>query len=78
MENPIKSVSWQNGQIVCRCCLAEGCYKDIGNEYFWMGKREVYEEMLSETFDLKVSRTFLGNFDNTWQASIFSAITRPN
>ncbi|XP_045506022.1 zinc finger protein 26-like isoform X1 [Colias croceus] len=50
-----KSNEWRPGPTVCRCCLSEGCYKDISTEYFWMGKREVYAEMLSETFDLTVS-----------------------
>ncbi|XP_011569222.3 zinc finger protein 60 isoform X27 [Plutella xylostella] len=50
-----KSSSWPPGPTVCRCCLAEGCYKDISTEYFWMGKREVYAEMLTETFDLAIS-----------------------
>lgn len=50
-----KATEWRPGPTVCRCCLTEGCYKDISTEYFWMGKREVYAEMLSETFDLTVS-----------------------
>ncbi|CAH2228414.1 jg26580, partial [Pararge aegeria aegeria] len=47
-----KTSEWRPGPTVCRCCLSEGCYKDISTEYFWMGKREVYSEMLSETLDL--------------------------
>lgn len=50
-----KSSQWRPGPTVCRCCLSEGCYKDISTEYFWMGKREVYEELLLETLDLSVS-----------------------
>ncbi|XP_045781716.1 zinc finger protein 28-like isoform X3 [Maniola jurtina] len=50
-----KTSDWRPGPTVCRCCLSEGCYKDISTEYFWMGKREVYSEMLSETFDLSIS-----------------------
>lgn len=50
-----KTTEWRPGPTVCRCCLTEGCYKDISTEYFWMGKREVYADMLSETFDLSVS-----------------------
>lgn len=50
-----KTTDWRAGPNVCRCCLAEGCYKDISTEYFWMGKREVYAEMLSETLNLSVS-----------------------
>ncbi|OWR54805.1 zinc finger protein 850 [Danaus plexippus plexippus] len=50
-----KTTEWRPGPTVCRCCLAEGCYKDISTEYFWMGKREVYAEMLLETFDLNIS-----------------------
>lgn len=49
-----KTTEWRPGPTVCRCCLSEGCYKDISTEYFWMGKREVYADMLSETFDLSV------------------------
>ncbi|XP_073964176.1 uncharacterized protein isoform X12 [Choristoneura fumiferana] len=53
-----KSSDWlrgPSGPTVCRCCFAEGCYKDISTEYFWMGKREVYAEMLSETLDLTIA-----------------------
>lgn len=50
-----KTTDWRPGPTVCRCCLSEGCYKDISTEYFWMGKREVYAEMLSETLNLSVS-----------------------
>ncbi|CAB3250654.1 unnamed protein product [Arctia plantaginis] len=31
----VKSTEWQPGPTVCRCCLTEGCYKDISTEYFW-------------------------------------------
>lgn len=50
-----KSTDWRAGPNVCRCCLTEGCYKDISTEYFWMGKREVYAEMLSDTLNVTVS-----------------------
>ncbi|CAG5057390.1 unnamed protein product [Parnassius apollo] len=40
---------------VCRCCLAEGCYKDISTEYFISGKKEVYEEILKDVFNLEIS-----------------------
>ncbi|XP_050359427.1 zinc finger protein 26-like isoform X1 [Nymphalis io] len=50
-----KTTEWRPGPTVCRCCLTEGCYKDISTEYFWMGKREVYADMLSETFDLSIA-----------------------
>ncbi|XP_048003208.1 zinc finger protein 30-like isoform X1 [Leguminivora glycinivorella] len=53
-----KSTDWvrgPSGPTVCRCCFAEGCYKDISTEYFWMGKKEVYCEMLTETFDLSIA-----------------------
>lgn len=50
-----KTSEWRPGPTVCRCCLVENCYKDISTEYYWMGKREVYAEMLSNTFDVSVS-----------------------
>ncbi|XP_041968388.1 zinc finger protein 337-like isoform X10 [Aricia agestis] len=55
-----KTIEWRPGPAVCRCCLAEGCYKDISTEYFWMGKREVYAEMLSETLDLSIAYSTSG------------------
>ncbi|KAM3957600.1 zinc finger Y-chromosomal protein 1 [Aphomia sociella] len=55
-----KSIEWRPGPTVCRCCLAEGCYKDISTEYFWMGKREVYAEMLSETFSVSIAYSTAG------------------
>ncbi|KAL4714298.1 hypothetical protein ACJJTC_009650 [Scirpophaga incertulas] len=50
-----KTTDWRPGPTVCRCCLSEGCYKDISTEYFWMGKREVYAEMLLDTYNLKIA-----------------------
>ncbi|XP_026743937.1 myoneurin-like isoform X11 [Trichoplusia ni] len=50
-----KNTDWRAGPNVCRCCLTEGCYKDISTEYFWMGKREVYAEMLSDTLNLSIA-----------------------
>ncbi|XP_052757199.1 zinc finger protein 77-like isoform X5 [Galleria mellonella] len=55
-----KTMEWRPGPTVCRCCLAEGCYKDISTEYFWMGKREVYAEMLSETFSVSIAYSTAG------------------
>ncbi|XP_059056466.1 oocyte zinc finger protein XlCOF6-like isoform X13 [Achroia grisella] len=55
-----KTMEWRPGPTVCRCCLAEGCYKDISTEYFWMGKREVYSEMLSETFSVSIAYSTAG------------------
>lgn len=40
---------------LCRCCLSEGCYKDMGTDYSWMSEREVYADMLLECFDISVS-----------------------
>ncbi|CAG5057402.1 unnamed protein product [Parnassius apollo] len=40
---------------LCRCCLVEGCYKDISSEYFFSGKKEIYEEMLKDVFNLEIS-----------------------
>ncbi|KAL0853046.1 hypothetical protein ABMA27_012821 [Loxostege sticticalis] len=55
-----KTTDWRPGPTVCRCCLSEGCYKDISTEYFWMGKREVYAEMLSETLNLSIAYSTSG------------------
>ncbi|XP_026313945.1 zinc finger protein 14-like [Hyposmocoma kahamanoa] len=40
---------------VCRCCLSENCYKDISSEYFYAGQKEVYSDLLFETFSLTIS-----------------------
>lgn len=56
-----KTSEWRPGPTVCRCCLTEGCYKDISTEYFWMGKREVYAEMLADTLNLTVSTFVIRN-----------------
>ncbi|KOB78853.1 Uncharacterized protein OBRU01_01354, partial [Operophtera brumata] len=37
---------------LCRCCLSEGCYKDLGTEYLWMNDTEVYADMLLDCFDI--------------------------
>ncbi|KAL0808649.1 hypothetical protein ABMA28_013087 [Loxostege sticticalis] len=41
---------------VCRCCLTDGCYKDITNEYFYGGENEIYSKMLRDTFNLTISQ----------------------
>ncbi|XP_028041254.1 zinc finger protein 26-like isoform X2 [Bombyx mandarina] len=41
---------------LCRCCLSEGCYKDLGSEYTWMNENEVYADMLLECFDISISQ----------------------
>ncbi|CAG5057469.1 unnamed protein product [Parnassius apollo] len=41
---------------LCRCCLSEGCYKDLGTEYTWMDDTEVYADMLLECFDISISQ----------------------
>ncbi|CAG9789662.1 unnamed protein product [Diatraea saccharalis] len=41
---------------LCRCCLSEGCYKDMGTEYAWMNETEVYADMLLECFDISISQ----------------------
>ncbi|KAM3957676.1 zinc finger Y-chromosomal protein 1-like [Aphomia sociella] len=41
---------------LCRCCLSEGCYKDLGKEYTWMNENEVYADMLLECFDISISQ----------------------
>lgn len=43
---------------LCRCCLSEGCYKDLGSEYTWMNETEVYADMLLECFDIGVSTNY--------------------
>lgn len=43
---------------LCRCCLSEGCYKDLGSEYSWMNDTEVYADMLLDCFDVGVSYCF--------------------
>lgn len=40
---------------LCRCCLSEGCYKDLSTEYTWMDEQEIYADMLLECFDISVS-----------------------
>ncbi|CAH0730186.1 unnamed protein product, partial [Brenthis ino] len=45
---------------LCRCCLSEGCYKDLGTEYVWMDETEVYADMLLECFDISISQHIEG------------------
>ncbi|KAL4714803.1 hypothetical protein ACJJTC_002662 [Scirpophaga incertulas] len=41
---------------LCRCCLSEGCYKDMGSDYTWMNETEIYADMLLECFDISISQ----------------------
>ncbi|XP_045456727.1 zinc finger protein 91-like [Melitaea cinxia] len=45
---------------LCRCCLSEGCYKDLSSEYTWMDDTEVYADMLLECFDISISQHIEG------------------
>ncbi|XP_045506141.1 PR domain zinc finger protein 5-like isoform X1 [Colias croceus] len=45
---------------LCRCCLSEGCYKELGTEYPWMDETEVYADMLLECFDISISQHIEG------------------
>ncbi|XP_075989333.1 uncharacterized protein LOC142985191 isoform X7 [Anticarsia gemmatalis] len=46
----------KEGPGLCRCCLTEGCYKDLGKEYTWMNETEVYADMLLECFDISITQ----------------------
>ncbi|KPJ19890.1 hypothetical protein RR48_02318 [Papilio machaon] len=41
---------------LCRCCLSEGCYKDLSTEYTWMDDTEIYADMLLDCFDISISQ----------------------
>ncbi|XP_013164615.1 PREDICTED: zinc finger protein 62 homolog isoform X2 [Papilio xuthus] len=41
---------------LCRCCLSEGCYKDLSTEYQWMDDTEIYADMLLDCFDISISQ----------------------
>ncbi|XP_045782004.1 zinc finger protein 668-like isoform X1 [Maniola jurtina] len=45
---------------LCRCCLSEGCYKDLSTEYTWMEEQEIYADMLLECFDISISQHMEG------------------
>ncbi|CAH2234264.1 jg14219 [Pararge aegeria aegeria] len=45
---------------LCRCCLSEGCYKDLSTEYTWMDDQEIYADMLLECFDISISQHMEG------------------
>ncbi|XP_061385100.1 PR domain zinc finger protein 5-like isoform X4 [Danaus plexippus] len=45
---------------LCRCCLSEGCYKDLSTEYPWMDDTEIYADMLLECFDVSISQHIEG------------------
>lgn len=39
----------------CRCCLSEGCFKDLQLSYLFDDHIEVYEEMLMDSLNIYVS-----------------------
>ncbi|KAI8427103.1 hypothetical protein MSG28_014731 [Choristoneura fumiferana] len=47
---------------MCRCCSSEGTFKDIKTKYHWMGDEEIYADMLSDCFDIKICTP--EDFDN--------------
>ncbi|XP_049883333.1 zinc finger protein 41-like [Pectinophora gossypiella] len=40
---------------ICCCCLTDGCYKNISTDYYFSGLKEVYEDMLKDTFNLQIN-----------------------
>lgn len=58
---------------LCRCCLSEGCYKDLGTEYTWMNETEVYADMLLECFDISVSFSSL-RLQNPLSSNVISEV----
>ncbi|XP_063371311.1 zinc finger protein 320-like [Cydia amplana] len=45
---------------LCRCCLAVGCDKDISEEYEEDGRKEIYSDMLLDTFNIFISYEDVG------------------
>ncbi|XP_026489396.2 zinc finger protein 454-like [Vanessa tameamea] len=43
-----------NCRNICRCCRMEGCFKNISGEYYHSGHKEIYENMLKETFNINI------------------------
>ncbi|XP_013163444.1 PREDICTED: uncharacterized protein LOC106114691 [Papilio xuthus] len=54
---------------LCRCCLAVGLHKDLDVPYFYLEKKEVYSDMLSECFNIVLSA------DKTYNMICESCIT---
>ncbi|XP_048003239.1 zinc finger protein 728-like [Leguminivora glycinivorella] len=54
-------MDWKPTPNICRCCLADGCYKNISSPYYFSGENEVYEEMLKETLDIQISDQYSVN-----------------
>ncbi|XP_045541012.1 zinc finger protein 845 isoform X2 [Papilio machaon] len=54
---------------LCRCCLTVGLHKDLDIPYFYLDKREVYSDMLSECFNIVLSA------DKTYNMICESCIT---
>ncbi|CAG9576973.1 unnamed protein product [Danaus chrysippus] len=40
---------------ICRCCHSEGSFKSLKESYRFRGKIEMYSDMLTETFGLKLN-----------------------
>ncbi|KAF9419598.1 hypothetical protein HW555_003876 [Spodoptera exigua] len=41
--------------VICRCCLDSGCFKNVLTEYHYSDQKEVYSDMLKATFDIQLS-----------------------
>ncbi|XP_059056376.1 zinc finger protein 62-like [Achroia grisella] len=41
---------------ICRCCLTNGCYKNMSSKYSHDGQIEIYIDMLLDTFNLHISK----------------------
>ncbi|XP_061725545.1 zinc finger protein 728-like isoform X24 [Cydia pomonella] len=54
-SNKERNMDWKPTPNICRCCLTDGCYKNISAAYYFSGEKEVYEEMLKETLHIQIS-----------------------
>ncbi|KAM3957680.1 uncharacterized protein ACR2FA_008393 [Aphomia sociella] len=53
-QDDISSVDYKEWNF-CRCCRKTGCFKDITAEYDYSDQKEIYEDMLKNTFDIQVN-----------------------
>ncbi|XP_063836989.1 uncharacterized protein LOC135086117 isoform X3 [Ostrinia nubilalis] len=58
MNSALKTGSEYEFSNICCCCLKSDCFKDISSEYEFSGHKEVYGDMLNETFHLQVPKHF--------------------
>ncbi|KAI8427116.1 hypothetical protein MSG28_014739 [Choristoneura fumiferana] len=57
----MSTAMWKLEKDLCRCCHAEGSFKNLSEPCFQLGQEEIYSDMLQECLDIVPMTGTLGD-----------------